>query len=353
MRRNILLFTIFLLVSCSVRETDKNDIVLLQSERVGLQMPLSPFEIVYIDDTLFVSSSLSQTDLLSAAKLDGSSEFYDFLHTGRGPLEVTGASFKSHRDTIHVMSYNHGGIDGIMTIPVSGIHDRHSWKLKKLDLNSGFMFGNSFDVLSESRYLVLAEKFGIENILSIVEPDCESQRNPVGFFPEDGHDGDILPKQRVYIGAAKVFCNGEKVLYVCGNGKYASILNLSADGFDEFEIYDEKPVYTSSGDGLNPVVSQQSNSGVYSCATDSLICLSPLTATLSRDGWKPDNFKSYPPYYTDIVEIYDWNGSHLKTFMLDTPGCNYYITNNNEYLYELTIDSETFEPELRRYRLDL
>lgn len=342
-----------LAVSCSVREAAEREVIPLHGERIELNTDPSLFEMVYIDDDIFVASTFSRTKLLTAIKLDGSGECQDFLDVGRGPLEVNGASFSSHGDTIHAMSYTPGGIDGVIAIPIGKISDKSSWKSRDLALDSNFMFGNGFDLISGSRYLVLGDAYGKENILSIVDADAENTCSPVGYFPEDDYDGEVIPKQGIYTRASKVFCNGNKALYVCGDGKYASILDLSAEGLDEIRIYDENPVYGQASDGINPFRSSKSKSGVYSFANDSLICLSPLTVALSEKGWESDNFKSYPPYFTDVVEIYDWHGKFLKAFMLDTPGCGYYITEDNGYLYELTVNPETKISELYKYRLGL
>lgn len=93
----------------------------------------------------------------------------------------------------------------------------------------GMLAGRDFDVLPSSRYIISGSRYEDENILSVLS-EKDGTCTPLPFWPEDGCD-DIPPvaKQLIYTRVARVFSNGDKVLYACGEGRYFSILDISSD----------------------------------------------------------------------------------------------------------------------------
>ena len=209
--------------------------------------------------------------------------------------------------------------------------------------------GNDFDLLTSSDYIVLGGEYGRESILARL-----SERNltwsSVPFWPDDGYKGEALPKQMLYTRNSKVFSNGDKIFYASGEGRYFSILNISEDPVSESFIYDEYPSYSVGPDGLNPKRAPESKLGGIACATDSAIYIGLLNCLLSPAGYYvPDNYKGYPPYYIDVIEVYGWNGEYLCTYTLDTPFATFFVS--GRYLYTVTVDRDTMLSEIYRYDL--
>ena len=148
---------------------------------------------------------------------------------------------------------------------------------------------------------------------------------------------------------SKIFASGSKIVYACSEGRYVSILDFSSDTPGEKLIYDEFPVYKAAPDGMNAIRSPKSRRGVYAFATDSLIYISHLENMIEDGRYVPDNYKGYPPYYNDRIEVYDWGGDCIATYILDRPFYNFYVRDDDKSLYTLTIDRETMYSEIYRY----
>lgn len=347
--KKILAIFLIILSSCSTHDDRTINRQFLSGTKVSIAPEASLFDIVYADDTVLVAGLFGDVKRLVAFGLDDQSEAYEFLNVGRGPFEVNYSKVKSHKDTIYVMSHNPVGLLGMIVIPINGIHDKSMWKYSDYSDLNGMQIGGDFDVISSSEYVILGENYNVSNVLSIVGKYEGSYKKAVGFWPDDRFSGGKIPKQLIYMGASKIFYNKGKLLYACSDGRYVSILDISSYPPMEIPVYDEFPIYAQASDGLNPKRSSKSKRGVYAYATDSLIYISPLEC-LIRDGkYLPDNYKGYPAYYNDEIEVYDWNGEYRCTYVLDKPFCNFYVCDNDRCMYVMTIDKETLFSEIYKY----
>lgn len=127
-----------------------------------------------------------------------------------------------------------------------------------------------------------------------------------------------------------------------------SCLDPSSGKVSETFIYDEYPDYEVSSDGINPRRKPESKLGGIAYATDSLIFLSLLDCRIIDDKYVPEDYKGYPPYYNDMIEVYDWNGKYLYTCVTDIPFSTFYA--RGRFLYTLTTNKETLSSEVYRYR---
>lgn len=350
MKQIIATLILLLLSSCAMRNEDRSERFLsLQGEKLETDPEMSLFEIVYANDSLIVATLISPDCQLAAIPIGGRSETRQFLHKGRGPMEVVYAKVKSYNDSLFVLSHDPYGINGLIKIPVSGIQDMTEWEYIDFSDIDNLGIGNDFDLLTSSDYIVLGGEYGRESILARL-----SERNltwsSVPFWPDDGYKGEALPKQMLYTRNSKVFSNGDKIFYASGEGRYFSILNISEDPVSESFIYDEYPSYSVGPDGLNPKRAPESKLGGIACATDSAIYIGLLNCLLSPAGYYvPDNYKGYPPYYIDVIEVYGWNGEYLCTYTLDTPFATFFVS--GRYLYTVTVNRDTMLSEIYRYDL--
>lgn len=346
----IVLILLLILSSCSPsgrRERTVREIA-LEGEKVNITSDASLYEIVYADTNQLVASVLSPTNLLISYRMGENTAPYEFLRVGRGPLEVMSANVKSRLDTLFVLSHTSSGLHKLIKIPVVAIRDVSRWKSTDISSMKGISIGSDFDVLPSASYIMTGGKFGTETVLTEVS-ERKKNGNPVAFWPEDGCPVAPITKQNMYIRGAKVFSNeGSKVLYACGEGRYFSILDLSSESVSETFIYDEYPKYHVASDGINAERKPESLLGGMVYATDSLVFLSPLDCHLENANFVPDNYKSYPPDYNDRIEVYDWNGTYICTYVMDMPFGNFYV--NGRVIYTLTLNNETFQSEVYRYR---
>lgn len=68
--------------------------------------------------------------------------------------------------------------------------------------------------------------------------------------------------------------------------------------------------------------------------------------------WKPDDYKGYPPYFEDEIEVYDWDGKYLHSYVTDIPFDSFYVSDDDKFLYVVTQDNETLLSEVYRYNLE-
>ena len=62
-------------------------------------------------------------------------------------------------------------------------------------------------------------------------------------------------------------------------------------------------------------------------------------------------YKGYPFYYTDFVDVFDWEGNQLERLQFDIPFGDFVVTEDGRTLYTISEDKETFEASIRRYDL--
>lgn len=321
--------------------------VVLRGERVAIDSDVSLFEIVYVDDSLLIASVLSPSYKLASYRIGSNGKPYEFLGVGRGPMEVMYANIISCDDTLLVLSYTPSGLQELIKIPVSGIYDMSRWKSTDFSDVTEISIGCNFDVLPSYGYIMPGGKFGSEIVLSVLS-EKNSNCTSLPFWPEDGRDIASITRQIMYTRGARVFCNKDKVLYACGEGRYFSILDLSSGNVTETVIYDEYPEYKVAPDGVNPERSPESGLGGISYATDSLIFLCPLDCRIVNGKYVPEDYKGYPPYYSDRIEVYNWDGEYICSYVTDVPFSTFYVKGSD--IYTLTINKETFLSEVYRYR---
>lgn len=349
MKQIIAALILLLLSSCAMQHEDRSErFVSLNGEKLETDSEMSLLEIVYADDSLIVATLISPDCQLAAIPIGGGSETRQFLHKGRGPLEVVYANIKAHNDSLFVLSHDPYGINGLIKIPVSGIRDMTEWEYIDFSDIDNLGIGNDFDLLTSSDYIVLGGEYGKESILATLSEQSLSW-SPVPLWPDDGYKGNALPKQMMYTRESKVFSNGDRIFYASGEGRYFSILNISEDPVSETFIYDEYPSYSAASDGLNPKRDPKSKLGGTVYATDSAIYIGLLTCLLSPAGYVPDDYKGFPPYYTDEIEVYDWDGRYLYTCTLDIPFSSFLVSDG--HLYTLTVNLDTMLSEIYRYDL--
>lgn len=339
---------IMLLSSCSIQEDKSAEPVFLSGEQIDIGPEETLFEIVYANDTVLVAHILSGLRKLKIYNHRHPGETYEFLHIGRGPFEVNQCAVKSRDDTLYVMSYTPAGIQGVITVPVCRTDDKSGWRYEDISEVADIPMGGDFDVL-QGQYVVLGDKYGQPNILSSITRGVDINVTPLSWWPQDKYKGSVISKQALYMNVSKIFANGSKIIYACSEGRYVSILDFSSGSPAEQPIYDEFPVYKAAPDGMNAIRSPKSRRGVYAFATDSLIYISPLEYMIEDGRYIPDNYKGYPPYYIDRVEVYDWEGDSISTYILDRPFYNFYVSDDDKSLYTLTVDRETMYSEIYRY----
>lgn len=342
------MISIIIFISCESDDSShRSNLVQLQRVELIQDGIEDCWNIAYGNDTLLVCNNYSKTHKLRFIKYNSTEKItHDFLRKGNGPNEIHSFISKIINDTIQILTYNHGVIDKLIHIPISCIDDEHMWIADTIGVIGNYRVGGDFDINEDNGILILGDRYGAKNILSFIK---DSELRPVGYWPEDKYKGPIIPKQVVYTSCSNIFLNENKLFYSCGEGRFAKIIEL--DSKKEISIYDEPPIYESSVDNLNYVRDNDSYLGVQSRADKKHIYIKLNNAKLIGRVYHPKDYKGYPPYYHDELEVYDWDGNYVCTFVTDKPFKNYYVNSYLNLLFTFTEDPKTGLPEIIKYML--
>lgn len=338
-----LFLIIILLVSCEPAKLSSEEIPIpaVQCHTVDSSYL---FELLYADDTRLVASLLSSSNQLMTIPVHDSTLVFerhkDFLRKGRSESEVLHAHYKIRQDTIHVVSFTGTGIDKIIKIPFSGIADCASWKTVSTPLYQGLFFGMNFDIIDDDIYVFAGGKADDESVVCYVDnKDFDIKR--LDYVPQDKNDCNVVVKHIVYTSESKVFVNGENLLFVCGKGRLALIINR-VNGSARY-LWDEYPVYSTASDGINYRLKSKSHLGFNIYTSGSKIYLSPILARLVNGVYDPGDYNGYPPYFTDRIDVFSWEGDKLYTLRLEYPSSSFVINEGGDRLYAFIRRSKYWE----------
>lgn len=337
------------LSSCVNREESERCYKHLSGVEVGIPEDASFFRLVYASDSLIIAHSFSNKNKLTAYCLsdDGCTE-ENFLMVGKGPLEVLDAFAKYKSDSLYVMSFTPMGVSAFITIPLKNYCDVSAWKVQEAEQR--MLAGADFAPTGNGEYVIVGGEYDTETVLTKYNSSDGLYSN-VTFWPDDGFEGGNIVKQLIYVRSSYVSVVDQKILYVAGEGKLATIIDVGKQPVDIREIYSDYPQYAPSEDGMNPRRNPKSGLGAYSFATEEYIYLSPLLCHLNGINYEPSDYKGYPPYFTDEIDVFDWDGCYKCTYVLDQPLCNYYVNEEEQVIYALSCDKNTLTSAVRKYEL--
>ena len=338
------------LLSCVEQSGRTENIIHLEGTSKSLG-DVSVFTIEYASDSLIIAESFSKSHKLSAFSYADSLVQHDFLRVGNGPREVHYSKVKYVDDTLHVQSHTPYGMKGIIRIPLHSLHDESQWAVADYMGSETFSPGYDFDLFHDGGYVMLGGSSDDETICSYMERSCAYFRS-LNIWPSDTYDGPPLPKRNIYTKSSFLFCNDTRIFYGCGEGRYASVWDLSSSFAKETVMYSDYPEYKSSQDGLNPKRLSGNKSGIYAYATDTYIYLTPIECRVENGKYVPDNYKGYPPYYNDEIDVFDWEGQYKFSYIVDVPFCSMFVNEDEQCLYTLSRDNKNLSSVVYRYNLN-
>ena len=312
------------------------------------------FSLEDVTDTSLVMKTMAEDSFMAVYEVCGDtvSLRHEFAKKGRGPHEFISITSKM-RDGSVMDIMNSGSYGDLMTMQMIDLNDLGTeksasdlWQSEDLSWMENFYFGGDFVRKDDGSYYFLGDKFGTENLISRVNIRMGKYES-LDYWIEDKYEGPVLPKQSVYLVNAHLYLNGDKLLYVCGENRYAEILTISSDEIVARNIiYGDCPIYSAAPDGLNYRILAGNHRGIRSCVTDKYIYLRP---DVSDERMR--SYKGYPWYYNDEIYVFDWDGNLQKKYITDTPFHTLKVTDDDRFLYTITKDIETEEPIIMRYEI--
>ena len=310
---------------------------------------------VGLKDSNIIMRSYSDT-LFEIYKMKGNTmeRTNKFGLRGNGPNEYTifATYFDNRRSDLYVLENNskltHGSIININNKDISNVK---TWEKIDFKWIKTFYAGFSFIPESKDSLLIVGAVPDSESFLSRISI-AEKTVAPVDLWMKNNYvPNNNYITQRIYIDNAILLMNktNHKFLYSGGNGKVVYLFNLKGNKVDSLiKLYDEVKVHKTS-DSLNYQFPEKVNWDLYTRITDKYIFIRLFK--YEKNNGKTIDYKGYPYYYTDKLEIYDWEGKHIVNINLDTPFYDFIVDENNQFILTLTNDLNTKETIIRKYSI--
>lgn len=359
MKKNILyiLFCLYL-YGCMNPAQDKTvvpEVRLVGKELLTDSLYMGKYLMHLIGDEMIMPSYLRDS-VMYVGKIKGDSliTVSGFLTCGMGPNEIS-SSFSVARccfdSVLTFLDCNGGRMNFVYNIPVDedGRKDKSQWK--RYTFEKVVKYRSVFPALvslSDTTLLLGAGTYDEPYILSIVNLKTQ-EITPVDFWPDgDGVECSNLVRQSVYMDNARLYKNGDKILYSCGNAHYAFLFELNGTKIvNQKMLFDIYPKYKMHDDGRNYNYVSGQCSALRFFITQQFI----YVCVLNYDRLKKEPYKGYPYAFGDEVWVFDWEGNRIKNYVTDTPFEFFVVDANDEVMYTQTVDLDTDEDLLRSYRL--
>lgn len=304
------------------------------------------------DDRIFMKSFYPDSvGVIYRIEGDSLIQVKHFGIRGRAPYEFQDPYFAYYDDSLYM--FNTSGRGELLDLYVASTDDLENddgyenWKRYDMSWLNPIMPGLSFAPLGDRRFMLIAAGYGEADILSLVDIN-EKSRKPANYWIADDYKGANIPKQSIYMGNSRLFRKDSLILFAAGEGRYMDILEPGRDGGISVRknIYAIPPDYVDVGDKLNFGILPTSYRGIRAFATDGCIY-----AFLTVYTPEYEEYKGYPFYYFDEIEIYDWDGDFVACFATDRPFYDFIVSADDSTLLTITQDMESGEPAVYRYRL--
>ena len=282
---------------------------------------------------------------------DSLTYFKGLINRGRGPFEFYYTEYSFGEDSLFVSNSDPAGIRAIYGIPLqdmSRIDDVSTWKkypFREKDLQTGL----SFAPYGKGRFIVMCGKPDTQEIFSLTDFNGKG-RIPLRFWPDDPTPGPLHSKQMVYM-QSSLCSRSDRIAYASLNARYMFLASVAGEELiTTAAIYPRLPQYQIKPDG-NLRFSEDGEYGILLRSTPDYV-YAQVGRTVSEVN-SADNYKGYPDYFVDEIEVYDWNGRFVDNYQTDRPFYSFAVSEDNRYLYTLTLAPDTSEPILMRYEFSM
>jgi len=349
----VLVFAIFLpgCKKSSKTEIERSFGKLIQSDSV-LTRAYPKF---LVGDTLISSTYTDDANYcVSVFRNDSIITLGNAFFKGHGDGEYTNVALNVDKTSMSVldMEMSSGHPIAYFKMPVSlalAKQRPYSTRIKKFPEMDALRFVNNSFVETKDGMLLIAGTTWQDpkHIMSLIDP-ATNKIIGIDYWPEDEYKGSPIPKTGIYTDNARIFRNGDKYLYKCGEERFAFIFTLKGEKLHlEKKLFDELPIYEEASDGLNYNLKKRSIRSMEVDANEHniYVLLEEKTAT----GSEPANWVESG--WGNQVMTFDWSGNLEQIIELDHFGTNIKVSFDNKKLYLFSDDVNTDEKKIFCYDL--
>ena len=344
MKKYLPLFVLSVVFSCSEQAAQHVPL------EANLVQDVDLYDFFRVEDSLLVGYDPFDT-LQCKVFIDEGDHFRlkgAFIRNGNGPGEFLSPHFKVEGHKLFVIE---NGVYDSHTLSIFDLLDHPGYRLKEsmtipLDATQSLVF--SFVPLDKSQMIVV--KSNTEGRIMYVFDWEHRTIRPLDFAVEDDFKGSPEVKSIIYTANSNLYFNRHlsKLAYSCGEaGRYLETMDYK-DGMlsNRTPILDVLPRYTGRvWNGFNmPKRLKTDPGGLHTFMTDQFIYV------MYNNPVDPGKtFNGHPWYFSDIIDVFDWEGDKVRSWITDRPFSTFAVSDDNASLYTLSMDLKSGETLLCRY----
>ncbi len=343
--------------ACNYQGKDKYQTKDITESLFGVKLETTSLEgsgIVCTYENYLLLKEIRDTSRLVVYKIDNDSLvlFRRLIDRGRGPHEFYYVEYALSGDTLFVSNSDPSGIHdiyGISLTDMSQIDDSNRWSVYSFPKQDMLMTGLSFARYKGNQFIVAAGQADTRQIFTLADFD-KGELRPLDFWPKDSTRGPLHAKQMVYM-QSKLCCQNDRILYANLNARYMFIATLKDGKLEPRSIiYSHLPQYTIMQDG-NVRFKGTGEQGILLGTTPDYIYAQ--IGRTAKEMSSSETYKGYPKWYVDQIEVYDWNGNFVANYQTDTPFYSFAVSDDNHFLYTMSMNLDEGDQIIMRYELPL
>ena len=272
-----------------------------------------------------------------------------FLRRGRGSFEAINPLHSFYTDGKELTVVDHSGISNpikMLSFDLRSPNDLSTWKYKDLSWLGSLRPVRSMIKMSPDVYLVASGHYGSGTILSCLNV-ADSVLTPIDFQVKLRSKSDALVRELVLAPSSIIQSRNDscRFAYACGEGQYLELFELSGQSaVNRLLVLSKAPRFKETADHSYSMVDRE-HRGVKVRAGGGRLYV------FYEQKVETAQYKGYPRYFNDYLEVFDWRGKRLERLLLDQPFSDYILTAEGDFLYTSTIDAETRKPLIMKYKL--
>ena len=347
-----LLLCLFISCNTVVKQQDQSYVnlngTILQTDSL-----LLGHKVVAIVDNHLVVPTWKNDFLYDIYQINGDSLLLKnrIIPRGQGPDALTSSqeSFEMSSGRLVIYDCNIGKGFQIDASTVDNLLASNHWKSLKDFNNKTYISQMVYE--TDSTLLTTFMQAGLESFLGRLNFNTGEYTVLYGLWPDDAYEGSSFVKQTVYANGTLLKCP-DRNLYLLSSavGQYAEIFSIEHDSIvPRVMLYGQHPRYQMSEDGWNVRNARDNMRGLDISVTSDFIYVMLDKGTIEEYVKNMDRMNSYN--YTGEVFVYGWDGTLKNQLKLDHDILTLFVDKDNRFLYGKTLDDETGEEYMVRFKL--
>ncbi|ADV43348.1 BF3164 family lipoprotein [Bacteroides helcogenes] len=349
MKKQLLLCCIFsLLVSCTLskKERDGSRVVNLEATLLSVDTAILGSKLAVLSSDILLLSTVNHSPVYDVCRIrkDSIIKIGSFMSIGEGPYEMNLSTcfISEESNNLYVYSQDYRKMF-VIPFPLSeNLLNTDNWEELKVPSvkNCFWSYGYSaIQIVSDSSFLSVGGSYEDANVLSLIQVGKSVEKVNGFSYPENESDIPNIVKRQVYNESHLVkrpFVNQYAI--VGDRADYLGIFNFENKQVVNLHFVKKNfPKYVAMQDGMNVSYDPENSNGYRANATSHFIYLLSSPFKTMNEWGNAIDYKGYPSSYRDRIEVYDWDGNYVKTFVLNMPVGSFNVSENDSIILANTM----------------